>query len=65
MGRPETAAHRPGGGTAVLPGHRPGNVILLAGNVLMIRLGKHEKIARGTEMAEFIGGATPRLDEPA
>jgi hypothetical protein len=50
---------------AVLRGRRAGNIILLAGNVPMIRLGKHERIIGGAELAEFIGGARPRLDEPA
>jgi len=53
---------RPGG---VLRGRRAGNIILPAGNVPMIRLGKHERVITGAELAEFIGGARPRLDEPA
>ncbi|MBU2668521.1 fused MFS/spermidine synthase [Actinoplanes bogorensis] len=53
------------GPSAVLRGRRAGNVILLAGNVPMIKLGKHERMIRTAELAEFIGGAKPRLDEPA
>ena len=35
------------GDAAVLRGRRAGNVILLAGNVPMIRLGKHERSSAG------------------
>lgn len=52
------------GPTAVLRGRRAGNAILLAGNVPMIKIGKHERILAGADLAEFIGGARPRLDEP-
>lgn len=53
------------GPSAVLRGRRAGNVILLAGNVPMIRVGKHERMIRAADLAEFIGGARARLDEPA
>jgi spermidine synthase len=53
------------GDSAVIRGRRAGNVILLGGNVPVIRLGKHERAVRGADLAEFIGGAKPRLDEPA
>ncbi|GAA0520442.1 hypothetical protein Ade02nite_12690 [Paractinoplanes deccanensis] len=53
------------GDAAVLRGRRAGNLILLAGNVPMIKVGKHEKTVRGADLADFIGGARPRLDEPA
>ncbi|GID29663.1 hypothetical protein Abr02nite_46460 [Paractinoplanes brasiliensis] len=46
-------------------GRRAGNAILPAGNVPMIRLGKHERMIRAADLAEFIGGASARLDEPA
>ena len=49
---------------AVLRGRRAGNVIVLAGDVPMIRIGKHERMIGGADLAEFIGGARPRLDEP-
>jgi hypothetical protein len=52
------------GSTAVLRGRRAGNAILLAGNVPMIKLGKHERMIGGADLADFIGGARPRLDEP-
>ncbi|MEV4352016.1 fused MFS/spermidine synthase [Actinoplanes sp. NPDC049596] len=53
------------GDAAVVKGRRAGNLILLAGNVPMIKVGKHERTVRGTDLAEFIGGARPRLDELA
>jgi hypothetical protein len=46
----------------VVRGRRSGNIILPAGNVPMIDPGKHERVWRGAELAEFIGGARPRLD---
>ncbi|WP_250002648.1 spermidine synthase [Actinoplanes sp. M2I2] len=52
------------GPAAVLRGRRAGNIILLAGNVPMIKIGKDERIIDGTGLADFIGGARPRLDEP-
>jgi hypothetical protein len=53
------------GETAALRGRRAGNVILPAGNVPMIKLGKHERVPGGADSAEFVGGAKARLDEPA
>jgi spermidine synthase len=52
------------GETAVVRGRRSGNVILPAGNIPAIRPGKHERVLRGAELAEFMGGARPRLDAP-
>ncbi|MGK5681945.1 spermidine synthase [Actinoplanes sp. URMC 104] len=52
------------GPAAVLRGRRAGNVILLAGNVPMIKAGKHERVVRGPESANFASGARARLDEP-
>jgi len=37
---------------------------LLAGNVPMIKAGKHETVLRGQELRIFTGGARPLLDEP-
>jgi hypothetical protein len=48
------------GESAVVRGRRSGNVILPAGNVPMIRAGKHERVLRGAESAEFVGGAKAR-----
>jgi hypothetical protein len=48
------------GERAVVRGRRSGNVILPAGNVPMIRPGKHERVLRGAELAEFVGGAKAR-----
>jgi len=48
------------GEAAVVRGRRSGNVILPAGNVPMIKPGKHERVLRGAELAEFVGGAKPR-----
>jgi hypothetical protein len=53
------------GDAAVLRGRRAGNVILLAGNVPMISVGKHERVVRGAGLTEFAGGAKPRLDAPS
>jgi hypothetical protein len=52
------------GEATVVRGRRSGNVILPAGNVPMIRPGKHERVLRGADLAEFASGARPRLDEP-
>jgi hypothetical protein len=52
------------GDSAVIRGRRAGNVILLAGDIPVIRMGRHERAVRGADLAEFIGGAKPRLDEP-
>lgn len=52
------------GDAAMVRGRRAGNMILLAGNVPMIKVGKHERVLRGADLAEFAGGARPRLDEP-
>ncbi len=41
---------------------RLGNLILLSGNVPMIRIGKHDRVVCGTDLAEFSGGARARLD---
>jgi hypothetical protein len=41
-------------------GRRSGNVILPAGNVPMIKPGKHERVLCGAESAEFVGGAKAR-----
>jgi hypothetical protein len=49
---------------AVVRARRAGNVILPAGNVPMIRAGKHERVLRGGELADFSGGAKARLDAP-
>jgi hypothetical protein len=46
-------------------GRRAGNMILLAGNVPMIKVGEHERMLRGAGLAEFAGGARPRLDAPS
>jgi hypothetical protein len=48
------------GDAAVIRGRRSGNVILPAGNVPMIKLLKHERVLRGVDLAEFVGGARPR-----
>jgi spermidine synthase len=48
----------------VVRGRRVGNVILLAGNVPMIKGRKHERVLRGDDLTNFIGGARPLLDEP-
>jgi hypothetical protein len=53
------------GDAAVLRGRRAGNVILLAGNVPMIKVGKHGRVVRGAGLTEFVGGAKPRLDAPS
>jgi hypothetical protein len=52
------------GDADVLRGRRVGNVILLAGNVPMIKAGKHETVLRADELRIFTGGARPLLDEP-
>jgi hypothetical protein len=52
------------GDAAVVRARRAGNVILLAGNVPMIKLGKHERALRGADLADFSGGARARLDAP-
>jgi hypothetical protein len=39
-------------------------VILLAGNVPMIKAGKDERVLRGEELSIFTAGARPLLDEP-
>jgi hypothetical protein len=52
------------GDAAILRGRRAGNIILLAGDIPMIRTEKHDRVVRGAELAEFIGGAKARLDEP-
>jgi hypothetical protein len=52
------------GDADVLRGRRVGNVILLAGNVPMIKPGKHESVLRAEELRIFTGGARPLLDEP-
>jgi spermidine synthase len=49
---------------AVVRARRAGNVILLAGNVPMTESGKHERVLRGADLADFAGGAKPRLDAP-
>jgi hypothetical protein len=51
------------GDAAMLRGRRAGNLILLAGNVPMIKVGNHERTVRGADLAKFAGGAKPRLDE--
>jgi spermidine synthase len=48
------------GETAVVRGRRSGNVILPAGNVPMIKPGKHERVLRGADLTEFVGGAKAR-----
>jgi len=48
----------------VVRGRRVGNVILLAGNVPMIKGREHEAVPRGDDLSNFIGGARPLLDEP-
>jgi hypothetical protein len=53
------------GDSAVIRGRRAGNAILLTGDIPMVRMAKHERAVRGADLAEFIGGAKPRLDEPA
>jgi len=53
------------GDPAIFRGRRAGNIVLLAGNVPMVRSDKHEQVVGGTDLAEFIGGAKARLDEPA
>jgi hypothetical protein len=53
------------GDAAMVRGRRAGNMILLAGNVPMIKVGKHERLLRGAGLAEFAGGARPRLDAPS
>jgi hypothetical protein len=52
------------GDADVLRGLRVGNVILLAGNVPMIKAGKHESVLRAEELQFFSGSARPLLDEP-
>ncbi|MFI5898153.1 spermidine synthase [Actinoplanes sp. NPDC051513] len=52
------------GNADVMRGRRVGNVILLAGNVPMIKPGKHESVLRGEELRIFTAGARPLLDEP-
>ncbi|WP_433382276.1 spermidine synthase [Actinoplanes sp. CA-142083] len=52
------------GDADVMRGRRVGNVILLAGNVPMIKAGKHEIVLRADELRIFTGGARPLLDEP-
>jgi spermidine synthase len=53
------------GDPVIFRGRRAGNIILLAGDVPMIKSDKHEHVVDGTDLAEFIGGAKARLDEPA
>jgi len=48
----------------VVRGLRVGNVILLAGNVPAIKGRKHERVLRGDDLSNFIGGTRPLLDEP-
>jgi hypothetical protein len=48
------------GDASVVRGRRSGNVILPAGNVPMIRPDKHERVLRGADLAEFVGGAKAR-----
>lgn len=52
------------GEVPVLRGRRAGNVILLAGNVPMIEVGKHETVLDGSDLRIFTSGAGPLLDEP-
>jgi predicted O-methyltransferase YrrM len=52
------------GEVPVMRGRRAGNVILLAGNVPMIKSGKHEIMLSGSDLGIFTGGARPLLDEP-
>ncbi|NMO55431.1 fused MFS/spermidine synthase [Actinoplanes sp. TBRC 11911] len=52
------------GESAILRGRRAGNIILLAGHIPVMRSGKDERVVGGTDLAEFIGGAKARLDEP-
>jgi hypothetical protein len=52
------------GDEAVLRGRRVGNVILLAGNVPMIRAGKDERVLSGDELRNFTTGTRPLLNEP-
>lgn len=52
------------GETAILRGRRAGNIILLAGEIPVIKSDKHERMIRGTDLAEFVAGAKARLDEP-
>jgi hypothetical protein len=52
------------GDAAVLRGRRVGNVILLAGNVPMIRAGQHERVLSGVDLSIFTAGARPLLNEP-
>ena len=52
------------GAVPVMRGRRAGNVILLAGNVPMIKPAKHECVLSGSDLPNLTGGATPLLDEP-
>jgi spermidine synthase len=52
------------GDATVLCGGRVGNVILLAGNVPMIRAGKDERVLSGVDLSNFTAGARPLLNEP-
>ena len=52
------------GESAILRGRRAGNIILLAGDIPMIKSQQGERFVHGTDLAEFIGGAKARLDEP-
>lgn len=52
------------GEVPVLRVRRTGNVILLAGNIPMIKPGKHDSVLRGSDLGIFTGGARPLLDEP-
>jgi hypothetical protein len=52
------------GESTILRGRRAGNIILLAGHIPVIKSGKDERIVGGADLAEFIGGAKARLDEP-
>jgi len=52
------------GQAPVLRGRRAGNAILLAGTVPAVRAGRHERLLRGAEIAEFAAGARPREDTP-
>ena len=52
------------GNAPVLRGWRVGNVILLAGNVPMIRAGKDERVLSGVDLSNFTAGARPLLNEP-
>jgi hypothetical protein len=39
-------------------------VILLAGNVPMIKVDEHETVMHGIDLRNFIAGARPLLEEP-